>query len=259
VSAGALRIAETFVSVQGEGRWTGVPSAFIRVSGCNLRCGWCDTPYASWSPEGETRRVEEVVAWAAGIGGGVRDAVVTGGEPMMFDAVEPLTRGLREAGLRVTIETAGTVHRAPAGAGGGGKAGGGGASVGLACDLMSVSPKLSNSTPRGDARDPGGVWAERHERSRLDVGALQGLIDDYPNRQLKFVVRAGSVEEDVAEIEGVLGRLRGWEPRDVLLMPEGVTVGVPGAHGGVIAACVARGWVFCPRVHIALFGNLRGT
>lgn len=250
MSAGALRIAELFVSVQGEGRWTGVPSAFIRVSGCNLRCGWCDTPYASWAPEGETRSVEEVAAWAAGVGDGVRDAVVTGGEPMMFDAVEPLTRGLRAAGLRVTIETAGTVHRAPAGARG---------VVGLACDLMSISPKLSNSTPRGDARDPGGVWAERHERARLDVGALQRLIDDYPNRQLKFVVRAASVEEDVAEIEGVLGRLRGWEPRDVLLMPEGVTVGEPGAHAGVIAACVERGWVFCPRAHIALFGNRRGT
>ncbi len=56
-----MRIAEIFRSLQGEGRLTGVESVFVRTSGCNLRCGFCDTPYASWSPEGEDLSVDEIL------------------------------------------------------------------------------------------------------------------------------------------------------------------------------------------------------
>ena len=56
-----MRIAEIFRSLQGEGRLTGVDSVFVRLSGCNLRCGFCDTPYASWSPEGEDLSVDEIL------------------------------------------------------------------------------------------------------------------------------------------------------------------------------------------------------
>src|SRR5689334_23693924 len=57
-----MLISEIFYSIQGEGELTGVPSVFVRASGCNLRCTWCDTPYASWNPEGEPRTVEQIVA-----------------------------------------------------------------------------------------------------------------------------------------------------------------------------------------------------
>ncbi len=244
--APTLRIAETFVSIQGEGRWTGVPSAFIRVSGCNLRCAWCDTPYASWNPEGPTRPIDELAAWAA-TQKGVRDVVFTGGEPMLFDAIEPLARAIRAAGLRITIETAGTIHRAPAT---------GAASSGLACDLLSISPKLANSAPTDDPRDPTGTWAKRHEADRLNIPTLQRLLNDYSNRQLKFVV-AGP--DDLAEIDALLAQLHGWAPRDILLMPEGVTLAPPGTHAWIVETCIGRGWIFCPRLHIQLFGNRRGT
>lgn len=232
-----LPISETFVSLQGEGELTGVPSWFVRLSGCNLRCAWCDTPYASWAPEGEPRSVAALVEEARS--SGVGHAVVTGGEPMMFEGVGSLCGALRDAGLHVTIETAGTVFR------------------GVACDLMSISPKLTNSTPaEGDGRDPLGVWRERHEARRLNIEALQQLVDGYSRRQFKFVVAAPG---DLVEIEGLLGRLSGWSAGEVQLMPEGVRVPEPGRVSWVVEACVARGWRYCHRLHIELFGDRRGT
>ncbi len=61
-----MRIAEIFHSIQGEGELTGVPSVFIRTSGCNLRCAWCDTPYASWDPEGNEMSIEQIIQEVAG-------------------------------------------------------------------------------------------------------------------------------------------------------------------------------------------------
>jgi len=232
-----LPISETFLSIQGEGKLAGVPSSFIRVSGCNLRCTWCDTPYASWAPEGGQRSVEELVRECGAAS--ARHVVVTGGEPMIFDQVVPLCGALRAAGLHITIETAGTVFRP------------------VPCDLMSISPKLGNSAPaEGDPRDPGGSWRRRHEERRINLGALQALIDAHPARQLKFVVRE---EPDLAEIESLLASLRGWEGGDVLLMPEGITGAAVTARGWIVRACVERAWRYCPRLHIELFGNRRGT
>jgi 7-carboxy-7-deazaguanine synthase len=233
--AEALPISETFVSLQGEGSRTGAPSTFIRVSGCNLRCRWCDTPYASWSPEGGKRTVASLAQEASR---GPLDVVITGGEPMIFDQIEPLCRELRAAGKHITIETAGTVFRE------------------LACDLMSISPKLSNSTPRNDPRDPAGAWESRHEERRLNFGALQQLIDRYPDRQLKFVVMTAA---DLAEIERVLAGLTGWRPEEVFLMPEGTAPKAPGEVSWVVRACLERGWRYAHRLHIDLFGNTRGT
>lgn len=244
--SGALPIAETFVSVQGEGRLTGTPSWFVRLSGCNLRCAWCDTPYASWKPEGEARSIDSLIAEARD--SGVKHAVVTGGEPMMFEGVADLCAALRApretggAGMHVTVETAGTLFRA------------------VAADLMSISPKLANSTPPAALEaDIGAGWRERHESRRLNVEALNALLAAHlaPGRQLKFVVAR---EEDMAEIEALLALLPGAAPADVLLMPEGVSAGALEAkRGWVERACAARGWGFCRRLHIELFGNTRGT
>ncbi|MBL0926780.1 MAG: 7-carboxy-7-deazaguanine synthase QueE [Phycisphaerales bacterium] len=230
-------ISETFVSVQGEGKLAGVPSWFVRFSGCNLRCTWCDTPYASWNPDGHRRGVAALLAECAA--SGVRHAVVTGGEPMIFEAVSGLCAGLRDAGVHVTVETAGTVFRA------------------VHADLMSISPKLSSSTPaEGDPRDPKAAWRRRHEERRTDLDALQRLIDAHPARQLKFVVCGPA---DLEEIRSLLGRLRGWAPDDVLLMPEGVRSPEPAVRSWLVEQCIHLGWRYCTRLHIELFGNQRGT
>lgn len=230
-------ISETFVSIQGEGKLTGVASWFVRLAGCNLRCRWCDTPYASWSPESVGRTVESLLAEFDA--SGVRHAVLTGGEPMLFRQLLPLTEGLARRGAHITIETAGTVTLA-----------------GVHCHLMSVSPKLANSTPTGDPRDPSGKWAARHDERRLNFDSLNELMACAPDRQLKFVV---SSPGDLAEIDGVLARVRGWRPDDIVLMPEGTTVPSAESVRWVVETCVRRGWRYGDRLHIRLFGDTMGT
>lgn len=227
-----LPVSETFTSIQGEGSLTGVPSFFIRASGCNLRCVWCDTPYASWNPEGTSRSIDDLVKEAEA--SGVKHIVLTGGEPMIFPQLDVLTRRLREGGFHQTIETAGTVFRD------------------LPVDLMSISPKLSNSSP-GEEH---GAWAKRHEERRLNFPVLQQLIDRYPHRQFKFVVQG---ERDLAEIDAILDQLTGWRDEEIYLMPEGVTAPSTERKQFVTEACINRNWRYGHRLHIELFGNTRGT
>jgi len=155
-----LRISEIFTSVQGEGQWIGVPSVFVRVSGCNLRCVWCDTPYASWHPEGPVREVDDVVAEVQAQG--VRHVVVTGGEPMLFEPTVDLVNALQAAGHVITIETAGTVD------------------LPLTPQLFSISPKLSHSAPEGE-------WHDRHEAARWRPEVIAAMMQRAPV-QFKFVV-----------------------------------------------------------------------
>jgi 7-carboxy-7-deazaguanine synthase len=238
-----LPTSETFTSIQGEGKLAGVPSHFIRLSGCNLRCAWCDTPYASWNPDGSPIAIATLVQQAKA--SGVSHVVITGGEPMMFQQVVPLTHALKAEGFHITIESAGTIL--PPG-------------EPVACDLMSLSPKLSNSTPGTngvpDPRDPGGQWGRRHESRRLNLPALQRLIDDFPSRQLKFVVRD---QQDLPEIDSLLASLKNWSSEDVMLMPEGVTPPTADHKAWLTRTCIERDWRYCPRLHIELFGNVRGT
>lgn len=239
----SLPISETFTSIQGEGRLTGTPSHFIRLSGCNLRCTWCDTPYASWAPEGGPRAITDLVREASD--SGTEHVVVTGGEPLMFTGVTMLCDALHEAGLHITIETAGTIYPQNW--------------AFEHADLMSISPKLANSTPKiGDARDPDGRWRRRHEQRRLNLEALRFLIDQHAERQLKFVVTSA---EDLAEIETLLADLgqTSLTPADVMLMPEGVEPPSPERVAWVTRACDSRGWTYCNRLHIELFGDTRGT
>jgi 7-carboxy-7-deazaguanine synthase len=223
-------IAETFTSLQGEGMLVGVPSHFIRTSGCNMRCRWCDTPYTSWLPEGERRPVPELIAGAVASGAG--HVVVTGGEPLLQRSIGELTRGLREAGLHVTVETAGTL--APD----------------FECDLLSVSPKTANS-------DPQGPWRERHRTLRSDPGPLRELLGRFDEYQLKFVVTDG---DDMPDILAVLDTLGSIEPNRVLLMPEGRSAEQVAAVAPLVAGlCSEHGFRYTPRLHLDLFGGGRGV
>jgi 7-carboxy-7-deazaguanine synthase len=229
-----MRVAELFYSIQGEGKLTGVPSVFVRASGCNLRCVWCDTPYASWDPEGDDVAVDEIVRRVARFD--CKHVVLTGGEPMIMPDIVDLAKQLKADGCHITIETAGTVFKP------------------IAVDLASVSPKLSNSTPHDRE---GGRFAVLHEKNRLNVPVIQQFIDTSPDFQLKFVV---ATEQDLAEIDALLMQLRHWQPADVLLMPEGTNAAVLASRAGWISdVCKTTGFRYCPRLHVELYGNQRGT
>jgi len=228
-----MKIAEIYKSIQGEGRLTGTPSVFIRTSGCNLRCWFCDTPYASWQPEGQDYAVDEIIAeveeWDC------RHVVITGGEPMLLAELIPLCRELRRRGRHITIETAGTLY------------------LPVACDLMSISPKLAGSGPNPELHPR---WARRHERQRLQTEALARLIHEY-DFQLKFVIDR---PEDVAEVEELLLELPELSAERVLLMPQGRNAEELSAHAAWLPQfCTDRGWTYCPRRQIEWFGPVRGT
>lgn len=223
-----MKIAEIFYSIQGEGRLAGVPSVFVRTSGCNLRCSWCDTPYTSWKPEGVDMPVPEILDHVRGFN--ARHAVITGGEPMIARGVGELSQGLREAGRHITIETAGTVFTP------------------VWCDLMSISPKLANSTPEGP-------WAGPHDKLRIQIGVFRRLMDlcDY---QLKFVV---SRPEDIEEIRDIVSLTRA-ETGKVILMPEGIDpVRLQEKAVWVAELCKSEGFRYGPRLHVDIWGDRRGV
>jgi 7-carboxy-7-deazaguanine synthase len=132
--------------------------------------------------------------------------------------------------LHITIETAGTVFRP------------------VACDLMSISPKLSNSTPSGP-------WAARHDRLRIQPDSLRQLMA-HGEYQLKFVIaRPG----DLDEVRDLLETLRADRQR-VILMPEGTDRDVLRERSLWLAEiCKEEGFRFSPRLHVELYGNQRGV
>jgi 7-carboxy-7-deazaguanine synthase len=224
-----MKIAEIFHSIQGEGILVGVPSVFVRTSGCNLRCTWCDTPYTSWQPEGEERDIESIVKEVDSYG--ASHVVVTGGEPMIAPEIDELTHRLKQ---HITNETAGTVD------------------AHVRCDLMSISPKLTNSTPhtREDGR-----WAAQHDRLRYQPEILRRLTQLYPH-QLKFVITDPT---DLIEVHAIV-EATGASKAHVVLMPEGIDAATLTDRSRWLAEiCKREGYRFSPRLHIDLWGNRRAV
>ncbi len=165
----------------------------------------------------------------------LKHVVITGGEPMLPVEIVALCQRLKQHPFHITIETAGTVDRE------------------IACDLMSVSPKMSNSTPDFSRA---GQWVEKHERSRRCPEVVTALIGrcDY---QVKFVVKT---PDDLAEILEFLEDVPTIENEKVLLMPEGVsTDSLLAKVDWLEKICERHGFKLCQRQHIFWYGNQRGT
>jgi 7-carboxy-7-deazaguanine synthase len=223
-------INEIFYSIQGEGFLAGVPSIFVRLAGCPLRCRWCDTKYAWDATSGRSYNIAKIVhairRWPC------RFMVITGGEPMINPELTQLVSQLKDLGKHITIETAG-VEFIP----------------GLPCDLMSISPKLSNSTPTDTA------IASMHEKSRLNIAALRNLVDSY-HYQIKFVV---NFPADLDEISQILKKVGNINLEEVMLMPQAATKDELLAKSPMVAKmCKRIGFAFCQRLQLLLWSNERG-
>ncbi len=226
----ALRIAELFESRQGEGRWAGTPSLFIRTTGCNLRCWFCDTPYTSWRPEGVHLTLPDILDRV--LSSDCEHVVITGGEPLLPGGITDLTRSLRRFGRYITIETGGTVWRD------------------VDCDLMSISPKLANSTPQ----DP--RWRSRHEAARSNPQVIRRLISNF-DFQFKFVIDS---LQDVRDVEQWLRPFPEIPADTVYLMPQGVDRhALREKSQWLEEEARRRGWKLAPRLHIEWYGHTRGT
>lgn len=228
-----MRIAEIFYSIQGEGKLTGVPSVFVRTTGCNLRCAWCDTPYTSWRPEGDEWEIAKILSTVRDYP--ARHVVVTGGEPLIAQGIEELTRRLKSEDYHVTVETAATLFKP------------------IICDLASLSPKLANSTPWVRQK---GRFAAMHERKRLALPVIQRFLDRY-DYQLKFVVER---RRDFKEIEELLAGLKHVDAARVLVMAQARTKKeLRQKSKWIVGLCKRYGYGYSPRLQIELFGNRRGT
>ncbi len=222
--------AEIFASIQGEGPSAGTPSVFVRLSGCNLKCGWCDTPYTwDWkrfSPERESVDLEPSNVAETIRGLGPRNLVITGGEPLLQRRqLESLMRELKSGGYRVEIETNGTV--APG-------------RLKDQVDQWNVSPKLATAGNRG--------LRPIRRRALAQFAAL-------PATTFKFVIVDG---REIGEIRDLVESL-GISNDRVLLMPEGRTSEELSRRNDVVVAiCQENGYRFGTRLHILLWGDVRG-
>ena len=225
-----MRVTEIFYSLQGEGFLAGIPSVFVRLAGCPLRCRWCDTKYAWDQKAGADYSIAEIIRTVQKFQS--KFVVITGGEPMINSDLPRLVQELKNCDKHITIETAGIAFIKD-----------------LACDLMSISPKLSNSTPA----EPN--LAEIHENSRLDTAVLRKLIDNY-NYQLKFVVDSPA---DLEEIQQTVEKIGNVNLDKVMLMPQAATRDQLLAKSSMVAdLCRNTGFAFCQRLQVLLWNNQRG-
>ncbi len=223
-------ISEIFDSFQGEGPWAGTPSLFIRTSGCNLRCWFCDTPYTSWDPEGDQHTLQQIADRISA--SDAEHVVITGGEPMLAPQLTELTELCRAADRVITIETAGTVDRS------------------VECDLMAVSPKLANSTPQ-DAH-----WSVRHDETRHQPAVISSLLRRY-NGILKFVI---NTPQDVVDVRRYLSEFPEVSAASVWLMPQARTQQeLADKSDWVRSEAEHCGFRFSPRLHVERFGSRRGV
>jgi len=229
-----INISEIFYSIQGEGLLAGRPSVFVRLAGCPLRCKYCDTEYALDSSAGTKMSIDQAIEKTMKYSPAY--VVITGGEPMISPQISLLCQRIKEHNIHITIETAGIKYVAN-----------------LACDLMSISPKLSNAYNNG-----------QNKNRYLKIDRLKKLTANY-NYQLKFVMEK---IEDITEVHQILNDLKGVDPAPsgsldliqrrcgvdrskVLLMPQAKNVSeYLRISPLIVELCKANSFIFSPRLQL---------
>ena len=269
-----LPVVEMFTSIQGEGKYTGQPSHFVRVSGCNLRCVFkdsvCDTPYSSFCPEksiadtmdnliNQFNELHLKSPW-------VRHVVITGGEPLMYKKdLEEFLSAIYMDDMVITIETNGTMPILNP------------TNPKFRVDLYSVSPKLITSV----ASKPGiyggqnvsQEMIDRHNKSRINIDNLVNIVQYANDYQFKFVYSGHESLEEIMNIYTLMGQkvltLSDAEQihytynhpnNHTMLMPEGITnEQLAAKRQEIVDVCINQGWMYTDRLHIIIWGDKRGV
>lgn len=236
-----MRIVEEFKSCQGEGKYIGVPSYFIRTTGCNLRCAWknpdgsvtkCDTPYTSWNPEmGKTFDINKFI-WnnkKEPIGSHV---VITGGEPLLQIDISDVVKTLQNNHYEVTLETNGTIFN-----------------PNIHNAFLSISPKLKSSYAAT------GKELDKHTANNHFLEPTRQWMSSDNDYQIKFVCNS---EDDLKEILNIQKQLS-IPSNKIYLMPQGITKEqLRERQKTLFEACIKYNYNYAPRLHIEVFGNKRG-
>jgi len=241
-------LGETYSCLQGEGKYIGIPHILIRVTGCRLRCqfseSFCDTPYASWKPEKGKFTLNDIVKFYED-NPHIKYTMITGGGPTIHpELLKELCVIGKKYNHTITIETEGSEF------------------VETEADCISLSPKLSNSTPRP------GTWMpytdrevterdkQQHEKWRCNYDAMEELITNHSDYQLKPVI---SSKKDLEEVEILQDRLN-IPNKMVWLMPEGLTPEqLSKRRTWLMELCEQEGYNFTDRLHIIAYGDKRGV
>ncbi|GHT14097.1 7-carboxy-7-deazaguanine synthase [Planctomycetales bacterium] len=230
-----MQVLEIYQSKQGEGLWTGRFSVFVRLVGCPLRCRYCDTVQARNDENeeniGADLSPDEIVGRVMLLD--LHHIVITGGEPMVSDEIVELTHALKEFDYQITIETSGVQFQP------------------VLCDLISISPKLTNSNPMNNEEA-----LQQHSQYQYNHDAIQQLILRY-NYQLKFVV---DTLDDLQEINEYLSQFHGIVPERVLLMPQAIDTETMAKKAAWIQPhCDENGYRYCPRMQLVWYGHQKRT
>ena len=222
-------IAEIFTSIQGEGMTSGTPSIFVRFYGCNLRCSYCDTPYAVNEKQEESAMMSTFAVYRKLKQEKPTNIVFTGGEPMLYQEfiIEVMAK-LNKRRMRdysCEVETNGTIKPIPC--------------FVKYVGLFNISPKLSNSG--------------QNENDCIKDDVLKRLY--LPHKALfKFVVNK---EDDMKEVLKICNK---YPKMVTYLMPKGETKKKQIRHmPRVIKLCLKYGMMFSPRVHVLVWDKKRGV
>mgnify|MGYP000869340921 CR=1 FL=1 len=232
-------IIDLHTCLQGEGKLVGVPHILIRTSGCPLRCTFkdtiCDTPYSSYRPENGKYSLNDIKSFVEQYPQ-IKYVMITGGEPTMHDQLLiELCRILKSYDLYITLETAGTYK------------------TNAVVDLISLSPKMSNSTPKLSPSITQDT-IDRHEKYRKNYKTMLHYINQYTDYQLKCVVSTPEDIREILELQTILN----VPNNKVYLMPEGIEADqITSKHLWLIEYCINYGYNLCDKLHVRYFGSKR--
>lgn len=222
---------EIFFSVQGEGVNIGKPAVFLRLGLCNLKCTWCDTKYAwDWETYNPKEQLVEMLLEDVEqeiLGHSRKYLVVTGGEPMIQrNELIPLLEHLESNGFFIEVETNGTILPNQR--------------LLNLVDHWSVSPKLQNSG---------------NSQSSREVPECYELFAGITSSHFKYVIQS---EDDFKEVQTLADKYD-LVPEKIILMPEAQSrEDLLDRSKWLIELCKAQGYMFSTRLHILLWGNVRG-